>query len=1430
MQLRDIVEINQNGLVADAVNFKMMADERKNLPLCTGFVFNYDVNHPKFSTVGVLDALRESFHSVNNANIHLMVQDFGKGKSHFALTVANFFKQPAGSPEVEGILHQIQFATSEQSLAIYERLKAYKERTKPYLVICISGEVQVDLGKMLIQALRRALEEHGIEDAIAQHFIQKPLTYLQDLSAEKRTEAQQYLKQIGQPHGDLDMMIELLAEDNYDIIPTVVELSEHLEGFAFNFEYNLDLEKILEDVIENLCTGEAPQFEGILLLFDELNAYLRTWLKNPQAAGNYALQNITNVCGRHRGKIALLCLAQVKPSLDTQVRTLDRKNYERFTSRIELAPSTYEPKSSLELVIDNLLRQSEGFQWQAFHDRWGNTLLGESRSVYEKYITAYQPNDSSLGKFHRHLGLGCYPLHPLTAYLLCNLEFTQGRTAIQFIKEDVVRFIDSTPVEVEGRLKLVRPVQLMDAFKSNFAQQSFYNDYQKAYNAIAASANSEEITVLKAIGLYYLSGDKITKPSHEHQGDLLAVMTGFSINKTKYILTQLTDEYQVIYYNSGNKTYRFYSGFSLNDLRRKLEEEIAERTPQLNDLIKECRKNLSHYLGSETIRADEFVNTRRLHSEEWQFEQQIFAIDQFERLLTTERFIKGLTERGLIAYFIGEYTSDLEEIETKAEDVLASAPQAVQERVILAIPQKGTGKLSRILLMRDTLHKKNIREKQEFGPALAELGKQFDEQLTHGLQDIFESCVYTCRVIHKIPQVRRRNLEAIVSKMLEDLYFYVPPVDNQDKLRLKSTSGSQIISFASRQLLVGDLKEPFPNKSYKNLIKPVFIDRWRLLQSGTPYTVQVPKDPAILQAWDTISEMTDIGDQEKRVTPIKEIWETLSAAPFGHNELTFTILFTAWLAYHRAEVELHGEFGIPKKKSEKVTHRSAAIQEWAGTNILDKVKDFVHNWIVPMGSTNQVIRHKPIEITVPEVVNYDEAHELLQKIKIYRQMNQLDPSKISLLEDLDKKAKQLEQGIQIITTWYNPTTEAEELLKQEPTLAELANYYTPLEKSLPITIKEGVTTVSPTEEQKNAQRQTCRILQDKIETRVKDLLTQSTTFKIPDQGTTLTVNIEAQIKSLESIAEFPPRFVNDLKTACHTINERIQQLKDSEQTREVLTQIQDLYQTLGANASQNQYQGIRERIEELARQNPRVQQHQTYCTILDEINTQHDELIRKLDQWESHFTSLSSKDEAYQLSQDVNREITRFDQPDHQQQINSLNERLRVKILEQEEDSKRVENLERQAEKAQSSADIEDVIGAIAASRTQLHDLNPYQNRLQALATSLQQRRQQSINATQQWLSDLQSQSKQLDVVDEPSQKLDMANNLLHNIQQTRHQHEEFLEEKDVLKELEQKCRAVQNQDRASQIETLFKELPKEEQLALYQRLSAYLETTTEVF
>ncbi|MBE9236481.1 hypothetical protein IQ227_10720 [Anabaena aphanizomenioides LEGE 00250] len=55
MQLNQIVQINESGMIANAVNFGMMADADKNLLLCQGFVFNH-------STLDVLIAIQKSYH------------------------------------------------------------------------------------------------------------------------------------------------------------------------------------------------------------------------------------------------------------------------------------------------------------------------------------------------------------------------------------------------------------------------------------------------------------------------------------------------------------------------------------------------------------------------------------------------------------------------------------------------------------------------------------------------------------------------------------------------------------------------------------------------------------------------------------------------------------------------------------------------------------------------------------------------------------------------------------------------------------------------------------------------------------------------------------------------------------------------------------------------------------------------------------------------------------------------------------------------------------------------------------------------------------------------------------------------------------------------------------------------------------------------
>jgi len=291
MRLNELVRINEAALVADAVNFDMMADEEKNLHLCQGFIFNYEPGKPKDSTVGVLDALRRSYHSRNEPNVHLLVQDYGKGKSHFALVIANFFKQPYESPELQGILRQVEIATAGAS-AIFEDLKAYKQRNKKHLVICLSGECG-DIKQLFLRSLRQTLEAEGITDSIAQHICAEPIRYLEGLTLEQLVIAEKYLESIGNPNGDVQAIIRLLQGDNYLLIPTVIDISRELipGRYPINFEADLKLEDILEDLLKTLCSGENSRFDGILILFDELNEYLRNWASNPAALGPAFLTN-----------------------------------------------------------------------------------------------------------------------------------------------------------------------------------------------------------------------------------------------------------------------------------------------------------------------------------------------------------------------------------------------------------------------------------------------------------------------------------------------------------------------------------------------------------------------------------------------------------------------------------------------------------------------------------------------------------------------------------------------------------------------------------------------------------------------------------------------------------------------------------------------------------------------------------------------------------------------------------------------------------------------------------------------------------------------------------------------------------------------------------------------------------------------------------
>ncbi|BCL36369.1 hypothetical protein [Nostoc sp. MS1] len=1126
MFLNQLVEINEKGSIASSVNFGMMDNSHQNLSLCESFIFNYDAAKPELSTVGILDAVRRSYHSANQPNIHLMIQQYGKGKSHFAIAIANFFQKPCHSQEVQGILSQVEKATSSKSQAIFEGLKLFKQNQRhQHLVICLSGDIGGDIRKQFLQQLVKSLAAAGIQDSLAQHICKEPLSYLDNLTPEDQVKAERYLQSIDNTDGNLSKLISLLRQNNPGVISTVKKLAFQLTGLTPDFTANIDIQAILEDLIRNYCTGENAYFQGILILFDELSRYLRDWAVDDIGAGGTALQNITNICENYKGKIALLSFTQIHLGQAVGIPANAILEYQKIATR--LAPkdgTTYNPTSSLELVVKNLLLQKDDFAWQTFVSQWHNSLRREAETAFERRIKIYKEKGWSFQEFYNHLSEGCFPLHPLTAYLLCNLDFTQDRTAIQFIKGYVKNFIANHAVEDAGKLNYIYPIALVDTFLENFSNYPVYSQYKKAIDLVVGADDTDELMVLKALFLYEASGEKLTKPDREEHQEILLILTGLSKFKLQAALDKLEKERDLIYHRPEIKLYRFWEGINPKSIQEEIEEKTKSQETSINNVVSYCEQVeiLKEYPATLTISATQFVKDNKLVSEDWRFERKIYTIDRFIKALESNRILKETSEKGILAYVLAETQEELQDFRNQIANYLSKSP--IKNYIAVAIPTEETGNLSRMIIQIKALEKSDPTEKRFFGKAYQELLQRWQGEVNTRLTRLLTNCTYHCVGIEKIPLAEQQKAQRVISVLLQDLYPLVPPVDEIDKMRSDHQTGKKIVGWTAKQILIEDNinQQTLPDRSYSTVIDQIFVKLWGLFKkTSDKYIVQAPTNEKIRVAWDKISEITDLEGLSPNSVDLEKIWQALSTPPFGYSEYNFTMLLAGWLAIHRREVSLKGRIKLTTKKGELVATENKSVQNWGNTEIILNPTTFVEDWIVKHKS--KLIRRQQIQMPTmpPSPMEYEQAQAYLAAVAAFLESNEPEESE---KQELTKNKKLVSAGVGEIDKWLQPV-EAVEKLPHDAKLATLLQLYPQLSQRSPNN------SILPTPQQRDRTSQAWQTIADKINQIVaaKSQLAESLATE-PDciayQG-----EIQAIIDQINQITGLPPHLIESLQNS-----------------------------------------------------------------------------------------------------------------------------------------------------------------------------------------------------------------------------------------------------------------------------------------------------------
>ena len=360
---------------------------------------------------------------------------------------------------------------------------------------------------------------------------------------------------------------------------------------------------------------------------------------------------------------------------------------------------------------------------------------------------------------------GLLPITSLNFLLTLYLDFTQGRTAIQFVQENAKKFIQEEPIEVDGHLNLIYPVALVDAFEGNFSNpdanpeySTVFSDYSYSANKVKNSTDAEpgELLILKALLLFHTSSGRLAKPDREKHEEILSLLTGMSIAKVKVTLDKLHQTREIIYYNPADNTYRFYGGgFGIDELRKRIKEETGKKSASASVVESYCHSHMARYIGNEII-PTHFIEINSLRSEDWRYQNKIYTITKLKQALSSEQTVKDIDASGIVAYVVAETAEELSRLRSDITQLLERSP--INGQIVVAITSQPVGQLAQLLQEYAVSEKKSV---QDFGVALNEIKKQYQKQIHDGITDLFKSCNYYCHILDKIPVGNRNNISYI---------------------------------------------------------------------------------------------------------------------------------------------------------------------------------------------------------------------------------------------------------------------------------------------------------------------------------------------------------------------------------------------------------------------------------------------------------------------------------------------------------------------------------------------------------------------------------------------------------------------------------------------------------------------------------------------
>ncbi len=561
------MKFQENKMIAASENFQSsvnIAFDFDNAEKIAGFIPTFEAI--KFIDDAVLSARNSgaSEKKSSESRAGILIGPYGKGKSYIVLeTLSLLYNNPDLKDSFESLAEKIKV----KNPGVAENILQYVKSGRRLLPIVINGNSQ-SLSQSFLYALHLTLKRREFENLMPETHFESAAKMIEKWENEY-PETFKKFNELASVKSEA--FKRQLLNYNSDFFEEFEKLYPSLtSGSEFNPFAGFDVVDIYEQVCKKLC--ESGKYDGIFVVYDEFGKYLESSIAHATVKDTKLLQDFaerSDRSGKNQLHLLLICHKEIENYIDIlpKQKVDGWKGVSERFRHIHL----YSNYSEVYSLISAAILKNEA-EWKKFSEQ-NKAQFENLKNVW--FGGGFRLFSNLEGGFADTILYGCYPLHPVTSYILPRLSekvAQNERTLFTFLSGNDKNGFSSLIGKLEksektaadgkeflqgGKIILFTPDVLFDYFENQLQNEPYTSEIKKYYLMATKilrqlENNSLEAKIVKTISLIYCLNqfDRLSPDLNF----LFALYddAGFSRDEIRGAVKNLSENLGVVYLNVHN--------------------------------------------------------------------------------------------------------------------------------------------------------------------------------------------------------------------------------------------------------------------------------------------------------------------------------------------------------------------------------------------------------------------------------------------------------------------------------------------------------------------------------------------------------------------------------------------------------------------------------------------------------------------------------------------------------------------------------------------------------------------------------------------------------------------------------------------------------------------------------------------------------------